>query len=117
MTRDEKNKVLLEFAGFQQSSYEGYTYATGRCMWLDPDGDSCNAPDFFDPELGIAWGFKWLVPLLSSWCMYSGAIPFGESFKQGIYAEVSLAGKEALEFAKEPAEALAEAVVKLLEAE
>lgn len=56
-SRQALNKKMLEFAGFQHfygDSGEGWIYPNGEVYQL--------VPDFTDPELGIAYCFKWLVP-------------------------------------------------------
>ena len=55
---EEANRKLLEFAGF-------YQYGS---LWTIEDEDILliEPPNFFHPELGLGWLFKYLVPKLLS---------------------------------------------------
>jgi hypothetical protein len=118
MTDEEKNRKLLEFAGFTNiEKVWGDADNWGVYYALEPskvykDG-RIKAPNFFDPELGLGWLFRYVVPKV--WeehkikvilCRYDDSL-YQATLVRG-YAGHS-------EQDKQPQVALADAIVKWLE--
>lgn len=103
---EELTRKIAEFAGFVEKG-SGY-------VW--PDGRFDKAPDFTDPEWGIAYLFKWVMPHLFSYEIENakGGDEGHEAFVN--YGEpLGFEGYHAL--AGTPALALCYAVEKLIDAE
>lgn len=98
--RKKLNDKLLEFVGFRRDGEL-------RVVCPAPSYKVIPTPDFTDPEFGIAYCFKWLVPKLGYFCLQT-------EDSGGFYADVSI-GEEYAEYyqAETPALALCLAVEKL----
>ena len=106
---EELNKKLAEWAGFRFYDYGNSTIV------FDSEENSYESPDFTDPELGIAYCFKWLVPELLSRNYYVEIIQ-GEVDDATCHLHTNLNKPEFLTYAKTPALALCLAIEKLMEA-
>ena len=103
---EELNRKLLEFAGFDWLDNWG--------VWHYPDEThrdnlSAKAPNFTDPEFGIAYCFKWLVP----------KTPLQEIYIQPVDEgwQVDIERGEYWATAETPALALCRAIEKLIDGE
>jgi hypothetical protein len=65
---EEANRKLWEFAGFKLTDKRfHYEFTQKVPNWLYPDNEiHKQAPDFFDPEHGLGWLFKYVVPKIGS---------------------------------------------------
>ena len=61
---EELNRKIAEFAGFEHQEYlPSFFHRDRQEGWFYPDGTfRFDLPDFTDPDLGIAYLFKWVVP-------------------------------------------------------
>jgi hypothetical protein len=111
MTNKEKNKKLLEWAGFLKSLKEGYVV-------MPHSVDLCPTSDFYSPDTGLRDIFKWLVP---KYCYVTkGAITLNIEYNEGklqysveLYDKYLYLNQEYV--ASEPQVALADAIYSFVE--
>ena len=116
MTQEEKNCKLAEWAGFRYD-YLGWPYI--RKGWLDPNRFRRAPPSNFFTDLNAI--FKWLVPLLEPIDIHFKRHSSCPEHINEVNCWLYFKGKKYEGWSKNhpaiaPAEALAEAIYKLMEA-